>query len=638
MCGIIGGISKKVQETEIQKMISVLKHRGPDSNDYFFDKKKNVFLGHTRLSVIDLSEAGKQPMVYHMESVHKNIYITFNGEIYNYKEIRKELIEIGHDFDGESDTEVVLKSYIEWGIDCVNRFHGMFAFAIWDEFKSKFYLFRDRFGVKPLYYYVDGNDFYFASELKALYQLSAYKKEIDFKALGQYFQFGYIPAPQTIFKNTFKLKQGSYLEVDLNGSFTEPKSYWSPSKYTGLEKFDNSEDEIIDNLEEVLQKSFKYRMVADVDVGIFLSGGVDSSLVAALLQKNSPKKIKTFTIGFNEKEYNEACVAKQVAEHLGTDHKEYYLSANDVKDSLHDYINIFDEPFGDSSALLTYLLAKNTREQVKVALSGDGGDELFFGYSKYEALAKLSQKSVYLRHFYAGILNLSNPHTIDKFYKKISNFLPLPQYSNFREKISKLSNVLKTNGLLDMFVASSTYWQANEVNSLFKNNEDINQNNFVLNTDFNEKNQMQLWDLQQYLPDDILVKTDRASMAVGLEAREPFLDQDVWEFVLKIPDEIRCKNFGSKYLLKKILSKHLPEELFSRPKTGFRLPMYEWLKGDWSFMLDKYLNKDFIKNQNIFSCQYVEQIVKKWKKDKYVNPDKLWLLLSFQMWYEKWVL
>ncbi len=634
MCGIVGGISKTIKKDEIEKIVSSLKHRGPDGSGSFYNKENNIFLGHTRLSIIDLSSRGSQPM----KSVKEGgeTWISFNGEIYNYKEIKEDLSLKGYVFTSDSDTEVVLKSYIEWGVECVKKFRGMFAFAIWDDRKKKLFLFRDRFGVKPLYYYKNEASFVFASELKAIYSFPGYQKELNYLALGQYLQFGYIPAPLTIFKNTFKIKPGSYLEVDLAGNYKE-YNYWQPMDSIKERNIkDKTVDEITIELEKILETSFQYRMVADVDVGIFLSSGVDSSLVAALLQKDNNKKIKTFTIGFKEKEYNEAEIAKKIANNLGTDHHEYYLSANDVKDSLNEYVEIFDEPFGDSSALVTYLLAKNTRQQVKVALSGDGGDELFAGYSKYEALDFIKHRSRVGRISAFSLLYFS-PIIIDSIYKNLAPLFGLPKYTNFREKINKLRNVLSARNFSEMFTNSSSYHLPNEITSLLSNsNNIISQENFVSQI-VDPREQMQVWDLQQYLPDDILVKTDRTTMAVGLEAREPFLDQSIWNFITELPLEIRYKNIGSKYLLKKILAKYLPEELLDRPKTGFKPPIYEWLKRDWADLIDKYLSVDYIKKQNIFNIDYIQILVTRWQKGKYVNPDKLWLLIAFQLWYERWL-
>ncbi|MDD4860419.1 MAG: asparagine synthase (glutamine-hydrolyzing), partial [Dehalococcoidales bacterium] len=479
MCGILGGTSLKIKnEKEISLILESLKHRGPDGSGVFWDKKNRVFLGHQRLSIIDLSDKAKQPMriitnnpTYvktsggRQETITKNkqeCVITFNGEIYNYKEIKKELEEKGYKFKSDSDTEVVLNSYLEWGTKCVERFRGMFAFGIWDESKKKMILIRDRFGVKPLYYYFGGDDFIFASELKAICQFPNFHKEINLEVLPLYFHFGYIPDPYTIFKNVFRLEAGMIMEIPLpfNSFNFKKEKYWSPEHYFNKTPINadlyadscrHNDEKIINDLEKVLKESFQYRMVADVDVGVFLSGGIDSSLVAAILQKNSSKKIKTFTIGFQDEKYNEAPTAREIADYLGTEHQEYYVSTEDLKKAFDNYANIFDEPFGDSSGLPTYLLAKLARQNVKVALSGDGGDELFSGYSKYYAIEKIIKLPIFLRTLMKKIIKIFGPQNITNLYNISCKILPLPRYSNLREKISKLYNLLDGRDLAEMF-------------------------------------------------------------------------------------------------------------------------------------------------------------------------------------------
>ncbi|MFH1790297.1 MAG: asparagine synthase (glutamine-hydrolyzing) [bacterium] len=633
MCGIVGGFSNVVGDSLVERMVTSLKHRGPDKQNFIFIRSnydKKIFFGHTRLSIIDLSSAGDQPMF--AEHENKKAHIVFNGEIYNYESIREELIQKGHSFNNKTDTEVVLNSYLEWGVNCVDKFVGMFAFAIWDYNKNKLLLFRDRFGVKPLYYFSDSSSFIFASELKAIYLLPNYRKELNYEALGYYFQYGYIPAPHTIFNNTYKLKPGSRLEVDLDGNHLETL-YWSVESELLVEKKDyDNEESLVNEMEAILSKCFKRRMVADVKVGVLLSGGVDSSLVAALIQKGSNKKIKTFSIGFREKEYNEAHYAKRVANLLGTEHSEYYVSANDVKGIINDYVEIFDEPFGDSSALVTYLLAKNVRKDVKVALSGDGGDEMFLGYSKYSAIDKIHNKAGFLRLSFSKILQVLNPSIVSSVHGSISKYFPIPQYSNLREKIYKLTNALNANNIDELISTVSSHCTLNEAKKILGKENIVS----LTNGNFHYKQKMQLWDFLYYLPDDILVKSDRTSMAVGLEAREPFLDVAIWKFVNSVPDKIRYKDIGSKYLLKKVLAKYLPTDLVYRPKCGFRPPMYEWMKNEWSPLLRENLDDDFLKKQEIFNVSYIDDIKKRWNKGSYVNPDKLWLLLSFQLWYKRW--
>lgn len=626
MCGIVGGISKNINKDIAEKMTAVLSRRGPDTSGVFFDEKSNVFLGHRRLSIIDLSDAASQPMT--VESSGKKYHISYNGEVYNYEEIRKELGAGGYKFKSDSDTEVVLYSYIEWGDKCVEKFHGMFAFAIFDENRKELTLFRDRFGVKPLYYYFDGTNFVFASELKAIYQFPGFKKDIDFDALALYFQFGFISAPHTIFKNTFKLEPGSILKIDAGLNIKKQK-YWRPQSYFNDKKIAKSEKEILGELEEVLRKSFNYRMVADVDVGVFLSGGIDSSLVAAILSSNqSSKKIKTFSIGFDDPKYNEADYAKGVAKNLGTDHHEHYISSKEILDIIPKYVDVFDEPFGDSSGLPTYILSKFTRDSdVKVALSGDGGDELFYGYSKYEAVRKINGLPTILKKAAQLSFNALSSNIASR---------ALFGYSNSRGKFDKLINVLDGKNLADTFQLAGSYWLNREIRSML-NNKDFNRNNgYATNGgSLDVREQMQIWDIENYLVDDILVKTDRATMAASLEAREPYLDQDILEYVSSISCDIKFKE--PKYLLKQILFRYLPRELFNRPKTGFQPPLEKWLKNDLREYINSYLDDNKLKNDNILNADFVGEVMNRYRKGQYVNPEKLWLLLNFQIWRDKWI-
>lgn len=635
MCGIAGiwSLNQKINKEILLKIGEMISHRGPDDKKFFLNEKFNLGLFHNRLSVIDLSDKAQQPMA----TEDKNLWIVYNGEVYNFKEIKKELEKEGYKFKSNSDTEVVLKSFQEWGINCVERFRGMFAFAIWDEKKEKFYLFRDRFGVKPLYYYFDGKNFIFASELKAIYQFPDFKKELDFRALSFYFQLGYIPAPYTIFKNTFKLEAGHILEVDKKFNLNKIK-YWDPSLYFLKEKIKKPENEIVKDLEDLLVESFQYRMVADVEVGIFLSGGTDSSLVAAILQKNSLKKIKTFTVGFKEKDYDEAPIAKKISQILGTDHYEYYLSIKDLENVFEKYVEIFDEPFGDSSGLPTYLLAKFAREKVKVVLSGDGGDELFLGYDKYRAVEIIKDLTPFLRVIGRRFFETLGPEKTEKLYSAVSKFLPLPKISNLREKTSKLINAFKGKNISEFFQLSNSYWLKEELKELFEKevyNDDLSQ--FYLKNKLDFREQMQLWDIKYYLAEDILAKTDRTTMQVGLEAREPYLDQKILEYLAQISPEIKFKERKSKYLLCQVLYKYLPKELFKRPKTGFRPPIYEWLKNNWQNFSREYLDISKIKKQGIFNVEFIKKMINQYNAGKYINADKLWLLINFQLWYQKWL-
>lgn len=642
MCGIVGAWEfknkNKVGEPLIKSMTDCLYYRGPDDTGIFVDEKNNIGLGHRRLSILDLSPAGHQPMA----NDDQTIWITFNGEVYNFSEIRKDLIKKGYSFKSNSDTEVIIKSYQEWGIDCIQKFRGMFAFAIWDAKKEKLFLVCDRAGVKPLYYYFDGDRLLFSSELKAFHKNPEFKKKINFDALALFLQFGYILAPYTIFENTYKVKPGHYLEVDKGGNIKETK-YWDIIDFYLAEKTNRTEEEIEKELEEILTESFKYRMVSDVPVGVFLSGGVDSSLVTALLQKDSKIPLKTFTIGFEEKEYNEAPYAKKIAEYLGTDHHELYCTGKDALEIVKKLPDIYDEPFGDSSGIPTYLVSKFAREKVTVALSADAGDELFCGYSRYMALNDYYNTIKKWPPFIIQTLSLLICAFSADFWAKFYNlFKPiLPKYVNVKEKIYKFQNVLKyKNGKLSSIVENShTHWSQEEVSRmLIKKHQQLKTNfsEFERVGGLDAMTQMQAVDFKTYLPDDILVKVDRATMAVSLEAREPLIDHKIAEYIAKVPIDFKYKNGQSKYILRKILYKYLPKELVERPKQGFAIPIDKWLKKDLRELLEKYLSEDRIREQGIFDEKDIKKSLDSYLSGGSDSAYKFWFLLIFQMWHEKY--
>lgn len=640
MCGITGiwDFKNKISEGTLKEMTDCLRLRGPDDSGIFVDEKNNVGLGHRRLSILDLSPAGHQPMA----NDDKTIWITFNGEVYNFSEIRKELEEKRYSFKSNSDTEVIINSYQEWGIDCIQKFRGMFAFAIWDKNKEKLFLVRDRAGVKPLYYYFKDNLLLFNSELKSFHKHPEFKKEINFDALALFLQFGYILAPYTIFENAYKLRPGHYLEVEKDGSFKEIK-YWDIVDFYLSEKSNKSEQETEKELEEILTESFKYRMVSDVPVGVFLSGGVDSSLVTALLQKDSKIPLKTFTIGFEEKEYNEAPYAKKIAEYLGTDHHELYCTGKDALEIVKKLPEIYDEPFGDSSGIPTYLVSKFAREKVTVALSADAGDELFCGYSRYVALNDYYNALKKWPPFVIKIVSFAiNIFSVD-FLVKLYNILKpiLPKYANVKEKIYKFKNILKyKNAELSSIVENShTHWSQREITKMLKKEHQqllTNFSEFDKVKDLDSMTQMQAVDFKTYLPDDILVKVDRATMAASLEAREPLIDHKIAEYIARVPIDLKCKNGQSKHILRKILYKYVPKELIERPKQGFAIPIDKWLKNDLKGLLEKYLSEDKIRKQGIFDEKYIKKSLDNYLSGEMDSAYKFWFLLIFQMWYEKY--
>ncbi len=614
-----------------------LSHGGPDYAGLYLEPKNGLALTHRRLSIIDLSPSGHQPMEF------ENLVIIYNGEVYNFREIREYLEKKGYRFFSNSDTEVILKAFHRWGVNSVHRFRGMFAFAIWDKTQEKIYLCRDRAGVKPLYWYFRDGLFIFASELKAFHKHPRFKKEINELALALYLQYGYIPGYYSIFKDTFKLEPGHFLVLDKNGNIEKIK-YWDVKDYflKGIEEKDKwikrSEDEIAEELETLLTESFKLRLVSDVPVGMFLSGGVDSSTVCALLSKEGIK-LKTFTIGFYEENYNEAEYAKKVSKFLGTDHTELYCTPKEAFDIIPKLPDIYDEPFGDSSSIPTYLVSQLAKNHVKVSLSADGGDEQFCGYTRYWIVGDKIKRytSLPFLSLIGNFLNLINPDVAFKIY---TLFRPiLPKWTNFRDKYIKLRNVLKeAKDFKAQYDISNKIFLTDDLKQLLGNIVHIPSNTeFINNIDLNAMEYMMLYDLKTYLPDDILVKVDRATMSVALEGREPFLDHKILEWTSMLPVEFKYKNSTSKYILRKILYKYVTKELIDRPKQGFGVPIYEWFKADLKELYKEYLTPGKIKKEGLFDEKEVEILLNDYLNNRGVNHNKLWLLFIFQLWKEKWL-
>jgi len=642
MCGIVGFCScrEKVNKAVLTSMRDALTHRGPDDVGIYIDEENNVGLGHTRLSILDLSSLGHQPM----SNENGSIWITYNGEVYNYKEIRKELIERGYNFKSNSDTEVLIKAYEEWGIDCVHKFIGMFALAIWDRREHKLYLLRDRVGVKPLYYYHKDGLFLFGSELKSLMKHPEFSKDVNYSVLSLYLRYGYIPAPFTIFDNTYKLRPGYYLSVS-NNDLREIK-YWDIVDFYLEEPINASEDDIAEELEDLLIDSFKYRLVSDVPVGVFLSGGIDSTTLTALLQKNISTQLKTFSIGFYEDSLDEAKWAKKIANYLHTDHTEYYLSVKEALSIIQKLPEIYDEPFGDSSGIPTYLVSRLARQDVTVTLSADGGDELFCGYNRYKSVIYLNRWFLrlprYIRNSLIKALSSFSSSTVDSLY---STFKPcIPEIKDYKDKFEKWRNMLResSNGNpLDMYKFNINRWTPDDLTRLLGHQYNSKFITYFEETFFRLKNndlvtQVMAVDFKTWLVDDILTKVDRATMSVGLEAREPFLDHRLVQYVARIPIDLKYKNGMSKYILRKILYKYVPRELLERPKQGFVVPLDGWLKGELSYLVMDYLNEDRLKKEGVFNPGVVSSCVKDFLNGS-INVHKIWFLLMFEMWKEKWL-
>lgn len=629
MCRISGFwdfADKKYNLSEvIGKMNDSLAHGGPDDAGIFVDQDNGLAFGHRRLSIIDLSELGHQPMV----TADGRLVISFNGEVYNFQSIKKELENVGCKFKSNSDTEVILQAYQRWGLDCLAKFRGMFALAIFDKQKQTLILIRDRVGVKPLYYYWHNGLFMFASETRAFLQHPKFKKEIDPVGLASYFKFGYIPHPYSIWQNVHKLPPGSILQIG-NKREIKIQKYWRLEDCYARQS-DNDcpgdESELTNKLEDILKDSFKLRMVSDVPVGVFLSGGIDSSIVTALLQKESSTALRTFSIGFGEEKYNEAHHARKIAQYLGTDHSEVLCQEREGLAIVPQLPEIYDEPFGDSSAVPTFLVAKFARNSVKVVLSGDGGDEFFGGYDKYWQLVKLP---IYY-HSWPGLGYLASG---------FGKLLPGQRFYKF----NKALQILASKDIFNKFALTATGFLNGELQYLLKLKDKQIMNDLAKIDLASEKlselevvSKWMLYDAYQYLPEDILTKVDRASMHVALETREPLLDQNILEFMAGLPVKYKCNQVGGKLLLKKVLERYLPREYFDRPKQGFCIPVRKWLLNDLKVLVNQYLSADNLKKVGILNVGYVNKFVNDFYKNKHNNFYKVWYLLIFQLWANKWL-
>lgn len=618
MCGIAGFYNRNADRNVAEQLARRLFHRGPDSHGVYANHE--VTLVHTRLSIIDLSAAASQPYRY------KHLVLSFNGEIYNYAEVRDKLISLGYEFISNSDTEVLIKAFHYWGESAVDYFIGMFAFAIYNEQTEALWLCRDRLGVKPLYYVWDKGCLTFASELKALYPLIR-DKRINGAALNGYFRYGFIPGEHSIYEAVYKVPPGTFIRVDKTGM--HKRKYWNPSAQINE---DYSETDWIEELEQTMISAFKYRMVSDVPVGIFLSGGVDSSLVAAILKRHHGP-IRSFTIGFTESRFNEAGYARTIADHLGLQHTEEILTMSAAKEMLYKFYDVFDEPFADTSAIPTACvtqLAKN--HGVKVVLSADGGDELFGGYSHYgQALRywqKLESVPLPLRRFLAKGTKLIFPEAIRQ----------LVLAYNAEHRVYALEEILSSGTLISMFESMIGNQTNREIQRLTGFSS-------TALADIPEKRsaplkQMMHWDLKNFLADDLLVKIDRTTMHYGIECREPLLDHRLVEMTMSIPARYIQKFGTPKYLERKVLDRYLPREYFDRRKQGFSIPIFQWFSDDLDNLFKTYLSTDNIKRIGLLDSNEVEREVRKYQsykhRQKEYNIEKMWRLLSFAMWWEKY--
>ena len=648
MCGITGFYSKtsSIFDNVILKMNSAIAHRGPDGNNSWQDKNSGIVFGHQRLSILDLSRAGSQPML----SGSGRFIITYNGEIYNHLEIRKDLKRINSSikWKSNSDTETLLEALEFWGIEkTLNKIIGMFAFGIWDKKYRILTLARDRMGEKPLYFGWQGKGnnkvFLFGSELKALKVHPEFNSEISRNAISLQLRHNYIPDPYSIYKDIYKLLPGHYLQLKENelkkNLLPNPKVYWSlieSAIYGNSNQLPLNKNNIQNDLEKRLQSSVKKQMISDAPLGAFLSGGIDSSTVVAMMQSQSNHNIKTFTIGFSEDDYNEAHDAKKIAKHLGTDHTELYCSSKTALEVIPKLPTIYDEPFSDSSQIPTFILSQLTKQHVKVALSGDGGDELFCGYNRYISTNKWSKTfnsiPIPLRKILSHLLKSISQNN----WNYLSKILPgLNENTNLGHKIHKGANALEANTLSDLYYILSSKWQNPNAIVIGSKEQETSLTKFKPElSSLNNHQKMMVIDLITYLPNDILVKVDRASMASSLESRMPFLDHELIEYVWKIPHSLKYKNGQGKWILKKILNNYVPKDLTERPKKGFGIPLDSWLRGplkDWSENLlnEKRLSQEGYFNPKLIRDKWNEHLSNKknWQHD-------LWNVLMFQAWVD----
>ena len=615
MCGIAGYVSPNFKREHLQVITNALQHRGPDAEGFFYDEEAHVGLGHRRLSIIDLSEAANQPFYSH----DGRYVMIYNGEVYNYKEIEtKYRIQPRT----SSDSEIILEAFAQKGVDSINDWNGMFAMAIWDKEEEKLYLIRDRFGKKPIVYYQKGDDFIFASELKAILKLPVEKK-LNIESLQDYFFLEYVPDAKSIFEDFFKLPKGHYL-IYHKGKI-EVKSYYIFSeKIVSRPLAEKKVNDALDELDELLGSAIRYRQISDVPIGAFLSGGTDSSLICALFQKQNKNPINTFTIGFDVADYDESRYASQVASILKTNHSETHLSDKSsisIADKITDY---YDEPFAVSSAIPSYQVCNEARKKVTVAMSGDGGDELFMGYGHYDVYRKV--KNLY--RIDAGI----GRHIIKALFNKMGN-----RYT----RASRLFSLPSKDLMVHLWSEQQYMFSELDIRSLLN----LSETSLTIKDNWRQIDRMplsdyekiSLFDIEQYLGYNLMYKMDIASMANSLEVRNPYLDYRVVEYSFNLPQSFKVHNGTAKYLMKKLLERYMPKELVYRRKWGFPAPMSSWLMGDLSYLIDKWLNPQRIQSQGILNEKIVSKYVRSFRSGKKYHDKRIWSLIFFQMWYSKYI-
>jgi asparagine synthase (glutamine-hydrolysing) len=611
MCGIAGFLSPNYNQDDLCRLTRSISHRGPDAEGFYFKATDGIGLGHRRLSIIDLSEAANQPFY----SSDRRYVMVFNGEIYNFRDL---ISKYDLKTRTSSDTEVIIELFARFGPNSITELNGMFALAIWDNDKKELFVFRDRFGVKPLFYFHEGNDFFFSSELKSLQQNFRNRLQIDEQSFGYFFHFGFIPCPQTVYKNVKKLEPGGYLHLkngELNKlKFIQLSDFVKPQTVT-------NEEEAIREVEDLLIKSVKRQTIADVPLGVFLSGGTDSSLIAALTKKASGERIKTFSVGFKNSNFDELPYAKAVAQYLNTEHYEIHITDRQMLDHLYEIIDSYDEPYIISSGFPTFAISEFTRKHVTVALSGEGSDEMFMGYDFHLWARRMDQFP--LKQFGGLVgagLNMSNK----------------PAY---KQKARLFTNARKYSPQGHIFSQEQLYFSVDEIKEHFASGcgNILGQYEINLPTGrgLNAEEKQSWFDINVYLVDDLLTKIDRASMHYGLEARVPFLDNDLFSYVINMDSKFKLDEKGTgKALLKKVLHRHIPKEYFNRMKWGFAPPLSKWLKSDLRPIVDQYLDPAVVKKFGIVSNEFVQKTRKDYERnERYFN--KVWLLVLMHIWLSR---
>jgi asparagine synthase (glutamine-hydrolysing) len=645
MCGIAGHwelLPSSNEEKTIlaAKMALAIRHRGPDDYGVWIDPETGVALSHRRLSIVDLSPLGHQPMV----SQDSRYVLVFNGEIYNFQSLRSHLEHLGHIFNGHSDTEVMLACFQTWGVEeSIKKLRGMFAFALWDRLEKSLYLSRDRLGEKPLYYgLIGGKTLAFASELKSFKVLEGWKENIDRNALALLMRYSCVPSPFTIYEGVYKLPPGTFVKISNPTDSLIPVEYWSAKNVaeSGVrELFVGSEDEAIYELQSLLKDTISSQMISDVPLGAFLSGGIDSSLIVALMQEQRSTPVRTFSIGFNDAQYNEATYAKDVASYLGTDHTELYISSEQAISTVSKLHELYDEPFADSSQIATYLVSRLAKDHVSVALSGDAADELFGGYNRHlisqNTWGKINYIPLVYRNILSKILVSQSPQQWDKQFSFVSRFLPSSKAVRLPgEKIHKLANIITSKNIHEMYVKLISRWE-NPDDIVLGGKEPLmdilNPKSWPDLDDFTQE--IMYLDLVNSLPNDVLVKVDRASMSVSLESRMPFLDHRIVEFAWTLPMSMKIRDGETKWILRQLLYKYVPKALVSRPKMGFGVPIDSWLRFELREWAEDLLSESVLDKDGFFDTNVVRQKWQEHLSGRYNWQHQLWNVLMFQSWF-----